>query len=276
MNHADYYRIEKAIHFIEQNAGEQPSLDDIAAHLGLSPFHFQRMFTEWAGISPKRFLQCLTIETAKRLLDESRSVLEASMEAGLSGPFRLHDLFVSVDAVTPGEYKSMGSGLVIKYGFQPTPFGMCIAALTERGLCSLAFADEADAVRETEDLKNRWQNARLIRDDGAVGETVQSIFNPEKDSSIRLFMKGTNFQLKVWTAVLRLPYGVFTTYGDLAGMIGAPSASRAVGTALGQNRLGYVIPCHRVLRETGAVTGYRWGSARKKAMIALEACAKDR
>ncbi|MCD8490694.1 MAG: AraC family transcriptional regulator [Geovibrio sp.] len=180
MNHADYYRIEKAIRFIEQNAGEQPSLDDIAAHLGLSPFHFQRMFTDWAGISPKRFLQCLTIEAAKRLLDESRSVLEASMEAGLSGPSRLHDLFVSVDAVTPGEYKSMGSGLVIKYGFQPTPFGMCMAALTERGLCSLAFADEADAGRETEDLKNRWQNAKLIRDDGTVGETVRRIFKPEK------------------------------------------------------------------------------------------------
>ncbi len=276
MNHADYYRIEKAIRFIEQNAGEQPSLDDIAAHLGLSPFHFQRMFTDWAGISPKRFLQCLTIEAAKRLLDESRSVLEVSMEAGLSGPSRMHDLFVSVDAVTPGEYKSMGSGLVIKYGFQPTPFGMCMAALTERGLCSLAFADENDAGREAEDLKNRWQNAKLIRDDGAVGETVQSIFNPEKGSSIRLFIKGTNFQIKVWTAVLRLPYGVFTTYGDLAGMIGSPAASRAVGTALGQNRIGYLIPCHRVLRETGAVTGYRWGSARKKAMIAMEACTKDR
>lgn len=276
MNSADYYRIEKAIHFIEQNAGEQPSLDDIAAHLGLSPFHFQRMFTDWAGISPKRFLQCLTIEAAKRLLDESRSVLEASIEAGLSGPSRLHDLFVSVDAVTPGEYKSMGSGLVIRYGFQPTPFGMCMAALTERGLCALSFHDESSAEAETEDLKIRWQNARLIRNDGAVEETVRRIFKPEKGEEIRVFMKGTNFQIKVWTAVLRLPYGVFTSYGDLAGTIGSPAASRAVGTALGQNRIGYIIPCHRVLRETGAVTGYRWGSARKKAMIAMEACVKDR
>ena len=272
MSYADYYRIEKAIRFIEANSYEQPSLEAVAAHLSLSPFHFQRMFTEWAGISPKRFLQCLTIESAKRLLDESRSVLETSIETGLSGPSRLHDLFVSVDAVTPGEYKNMGEGLVIRYGFQPTPFGMSLIGVTERGICAFSFPDDENSAIET--LRSDWQNAKLVRDDNAAEETVSRIFKPEKGSRLKILMKGTNFQIKVWTAVLRLPYGVFSSYGRVAEMIGQPSASRAVGTALGQNRIGYLIPCHRVLRETGAVTGYRWGSARKRAMIAFEACTK--
>jgi AraC family transcriptional regulator of adaptative response/methylated-DNA-[protein]-cysteine methyltransferase len=177
-----------------------------------------------------------------------------------------------VDAVTPGEYKNMGEGLVIRYGFQPTPFGMSLIGVTERGICAFSFPDDENSAIET--LRSDWQNAKLVRDDNAAEETVSRIFKPEKGSRLKILMKGTNFQIKVWTAVLRLPFGVFSSYGRVAEMIGQPSASRAVGTALGQNRIGYLIPCHRVLRETGAVTGYRWGSARKRAMIAFEACTK--
>ena len=260
----NYERIEKAIRYIEAHTESQPTLDEVAAHLNLSQYHFQRLFTDWAGISPKRFMQCLTIQAAKKLLDESRPILDAAFDVGLSSPSRLHDLFVSIDAVTPGEYKSMGAGLNITYGFQPTPFGTCLTALTERGVCGLSFADDA-----LEQLKSEWVNANLVRNDNAVQGTVQKIFSNDTDG-IKIFMKGTNFQIKVWTAVLNLPVGVFASYSDIARMINMPKASRAVGTALGRNNIGYLIPCHRVLRETGAVTGYRWGVERKKAMIAYE------
>jgi AraC family transcriptional regulator of adaptative response/methylated-DNA-[protein]-cysteine methyltransferase len=263
----DYQRIERAIKYIEANAQNQPTLDDIAAHLNLSPFHFQRLFTDWAGISPKRFMQCLTIQAAKKLLDESRPVLDAALDVGLSSPSRLHDLFVGVDAVTPGEYKSLGAGLSVTYGFQPTPFGICLTALTERGVCGLSFVE--DTAEALDQLKSDWANAKFLRDDNTVKDIVEKIFANDTDG-IKIFMKGTNFQVKVWTAVLNLPAGVFASYGDIARLINMPNASRAVGTALGQNRIGYLIPCHRVLRETGAVTGYRWGAERKKAMLAYE------
>ncbi|WP_303850222.1 bifunctional transcriptional activator/DNA repair enzyme AdaA [Seleniivibrio woodruffii] len=269
----NYERIERAIKYIEANAENQPALDDIAAHIGLSPYHFQKLFTDWAGISPKRFMQCLTIQAAKKLLDESRPVLDAALDVGLSSPSRLHDLFVGVDAVTPGEYKSMGAGLEITYGFQPTPFGDCLTALTERGVCGLYFLHDTDETGETERLRAHWQNAKLTRNDSAVKEVTEKIFSNET-SGIKIFMKGTNFQIKVWTAVLNLPAGVFASYGDVACMINMPKASRAVGTALGQNGIGYLIPCHRVLRETGAVTGYRWGTERKKAMMIFESAIK--
>ncbi len=263
----NYERIERAIRYIEANAEHQPMLDDIAAHIGLSPYHFQRLFTDWAGISPKRFMQCLTIQAAKKLLDESRPVLEAAFDVGLSSPSRLHDLFVSVDAVTPGEYKSLGTGLEITYGFQPTPFGDCLIATTERGVCGLSFVDDKE--KSLEQLKSEWANAKFIRDDSSVKHVAGMIFS-NKNEGMKIFMKGTNFQIKVWTAVLRLPAGVFASYGDIARLINMPKASRAVGTALGQNSIGYLIPCHRVLRETGAVTGYRWGAERKKAMMVYE------
>lgn len=263
----NYSRIERAIRYIEANAQTQPTLDEIAAHLNLSPYHFQRLFTDWAGISPKRFMQCLTIQAAKKLLDESRPVLDAALDVGLSSPSRLHDLFVGVDAVTPGEYKSMGAGLTITCGFQPTPFGTCLLSMTERGICDLSFVDDAETALGQ--LRSDWANATFIRNDSAVKPVVEKIFSNDTNG-IKIFMKGTNFQIKVWTAVLNLPAGVFASYGSIARMINMPKASRAVGTALGQNSIGYLIPCHRVLRETGAVTGYRWGAERKKAMMVYE------
>ena len=270
----DYERIERAIRYIEAHAQNQPTLDEVAAHIDLSPYHFQRLFTDWAGISPKRFMQCLTIQAAKKLLDESRPVLDAAFDVGLSSPSRLHDLFVSVDAVTPGEYKSMGGGLTIRYGFQPTPFGTCLTAITERGICGLSFIHNTNETEEFEILRSNWQNAEFVHDDSAVKEVTEKIFSNDK-SDIKIFMKGTNFQIKVWTAVLNLPVGVFASYSDIARMISMPKASRAVGSALGRNSIGYLIPCHRVLRETGAVTGYRWGTERKKAMMAYESASSE-
>lgn len=266
----DYERIEKAIRYIEAHKERQPSLDDIARHLCLSPFHFQRLFTGWAGISPKKFLQCLTLEHAKQMLTDSRSVLETSLEAGLSGPSRLHDLFITAEGVTPGEYGSMGRGLSIRYGSVETPFGTGFMGITHRGICWLSFLSRSSEEDEFSRLKAHWQNAEFIHDDSLAAKTAKQIFSPEKGDRLKIFMKGTNFQMKVWNAILNLPEGMLISYSDVAHLIGNPSASRAVGSALGRNTIGYLIPCHRVLRETGAVTGYRWGTERKKAMIAYE------
>ncbi len=276
MNYGDYSRIEKAIKFIQEHAEDQPDLDKVAGHLNLSPFHFQRLFKDWSGISPKRFLQYLTVEKAKKLLTESRSVLDTAFETGLSGPSRLHDLFVSVEAVTPGEYKSMGESLRIRYSFQQTPFGECLIALTDRGVCGLSFTGDSSGEIELSILKDRWKNAVFSEDPAEGRDTAEKIFagnSGKKD--IRILMKGTNFQIKVWTAVLNIPGGYFASYGRIAKEIGCPGASRAVGTALGQNSIGYLIPCHRVFRETGVISGYRWGADRKRAMIVYEASARD-
>ena len=267
---SDYERVEQAINFIEQNFRSQPTLSEAAKSVGLSEYHFQRLFKRWVGISPKRFLQFLTVDHARDLLRNGRSVLATSYDAGLSGPGRLHDLFVSVDAVTPGEYKQQGEGLVISYGFHDTPFGDCFIAATERGVTNLEFGERRDCV---ERLREHWSAASLRENSEFTGSFVERIFGQDEDnqSTITLYLRGTNFQLKVWQALLEIPSGHLTFYQQIAREIGKPNAERAVGNAVGSNPVAFVIPCHRVIRKSGEFGSYRWGAARKKAMLGWEA-----
>jgi AraC family transcriptional regulator of adaptative response/methylated-DNA-[protein]-cysteine methyltransferase len=273
LSRAPYPIIEQALLFLGANARAHPSLAEVAASVGMSEFHFQRLFTRWAGVSPKRFLQFQTLEHAKRLLREQRSLLDVTYEAGLSSPGRLHDLFVSVDAVTPGEFKRGGLGLTIDYGMHDTPFGDCLIAVTDRGVCALGFLGaESDAV---DDLRDRWPNATLRESPAATEPYAAAIFGDEDARAgappLRLHVRGTNFQLKVWEALLRIPAGRVSTYEEIAEAIGSPTATRAVGAAVGANPVAYLIPCHRVIRKTGAFGEYRWGAARKRAMLGWEA-----
>ncbi|PYV14744.1 MAG: 6-O-methylguanine DNA methyltransferase [Acidobacteria bacterium] len=275
----DYARIEQAILFLESKHNEQPSLEAAAQSVGLSDHHFQRLFRRWAGISPKRFVQFLTLDHAKRLLRESRSVLDATFEAGLSSPGRLHDLFVHCEAVTPGEFQRQGAGLTISYGFFPTPFGECLLATTERGICSLLFVTAGGRRATLADLASRWPGARLAENSPALAAIARKIFDPAVNGTPRpltLLLKGTNFQIKVWEALLRVPLGAVTSYGDLARRIGQPAASRAVGAAVGSNPIAYLIPCHRVIRGLGMFGNYGGGVTRKKAMLAWEAAEAER
>lgn len=265
----DYARIEQAIRYIEANARRQPDLSELAAQVGLSEYHFQRLFTRWAGISPKRFLQFLTREHAKRLLAHSGNLLEATYAAGLSSPGRLYDLFVQTEAVTPGEYKSQGAGMEIFYGFHPSPFGECLLALTGRGICRLAFV-ETDRAPALESLRKEWPKATLSEDPARTEAFVEQIFQQSPAAHIPVHLRGTNFQIKVWEALLRLPSGEATSYQALAEGIGDPDAARAVGTAVAHNPLAYLIPCHRVLQKSGHFGNYRYGSARKKAILGWE------
>jgi AraC family transcriptional regulator of adaptative response/methylated-DNA-[protein]-cysteine methyltransferase len=279
----DYARVEKAIRFLDDHATEQPSLGTVAEAAGLSPYHFQRVFTRWAGLSPKRFLQVLTLNRAKSVLaDERGSVLDAALEAGLSGPSRLHDLFVTVDAVTPGEWKRQGEGVRIAYGFHATPFGTALVAATARGLCGLSFLEgEAGPLSAEsheaalEDLARRWPQGELVEDAAATVPYVTRIFaapgSPEAEAPLPILLKGTPFQIQVWKALLRVNRGDCATYGDIAKDIGRPKAVRAVGTALGENPIAFLIPCHRIIRGTGAVGDYRWGVPRKRAILVWEA-----
>jgi AraC family transcriptional regulator of adaptative response/methylated-DNA-[protein]-cysteine methyltransferase len=273
---ADYRRVEQAIRFLDDNARRQPDLTEVAAHVGLSEYHFQRLFTHWAGISPKRFLQFLTKENAKTLLSRT-SVLSAAYEAGLSGPGRLHDLLVQCEAVTPGEYRAKGAGVDIAYGFHPTPFGECLLALTGRGICFLAFVD---GTRQSalEQLKLDWANANLREDPSRTRLVVEQIFASRPGASvtlresrgIALHLHGTNFQIKVWEALLRLPPGAVTSYEALAEQVCSVKAARAVGNALARNPVAYLIPCHRVLQKAGGFGNYRYGPARKQAILGWE------
>jgi AraC family transcriptional regulator of adaptative response/methylated-DNA-[protein]-cysteine methyltransferase len=268
----DYQRIEKAIRYLEDHVHDQPGLEEVAKRVHLSPYHFQRLFTRWAGVSPKRFLQFLTLEHAKQLLKDG-SQLDTAFRAGLSSPSRLHDLFVSVDAVTPGQYKAMGAGLEIAHGVHPSPFGECLLAVTQRGLCGLCFVDEADLEAMLQDLRRRWPRARFLEDSLRTAAMTRRIFGSpaeQKRTPIPLLLKGTNFQIKVWEALLRIPPGSVTSYHRLAGSIGAPAASRAVGSAVGANPIAYLIPCHRVILSTGAFGDYRYGTIRKKAILGWE------
>ncbi|MEM7532394.1 MAG: methylated-DNA--[protein]-cysteine S-methyltransferase [Chloroflexota bacterium] len=289
----DYQRIATAIRYIEMNHQAQPSLEDIAEHLHLSPAHVQRLFRRWAGISPKRFLQYLTVEHAKQLLSENHSVLDATYEAGLSSPGRLHDLFVNVEAVTPGEYKSGGAGIDIAYGFHDTPFGECLLATTARGICGLLFTakgidDETPELAQTETLQvlqKQWSAAILMQDESVTQPLIDQIFLLDQkidhettnisSENIRLLLKGTNFQLQVWRALLDIPLGSVCAYGDIATHIGKPKASRAVGSAVGANAIAYLIPCHRVIRKSGMIKDYRWGSTRKKALLGWEQALRE-
>ncbi len=270
---SDYERIAAAIHFIERNVPNQPTLAEIASELGMSPFHFQRLFQRWAGVSPKRFLQFLTVEYAKQLLKQSKSVLDTTYELGLSGPARLHDHFVSLEAVTPGEYKKRGAGLQIRYGVHPSPFGSILLAVTERGVCWLSFPSDDSVQVELDSLQRFWQGAEFFADKEGTGAVSERIFNREenRDAPPTVLVKGTNFQINVWKALLRIPPGLLCSYHQIALAIGAPSASRAVGSAIAVNSVGYLIPCHRVVRKVGAVGDYRWGNIRKRALIAWEA-----
>ncbi len=267
----DYVLIEQAIEYVESNARRQPELDEIAAAVGLSEYHFQRVFTRWAGISPKRFLQFLTKENAKQLLDRSENLLDTTYQVGLSSLGRLHDLFVTAEAVTPGQYKSQGSGLTIRYGLHPTPFGECLIGLTERGICHLSFVQdtEGDAI---DNLVSEWQHAAMIEDYDATAPLVEPIFDISRtsDQPLQVHLRGTNFQIKVWEALLRIPVGHVSTYGQIASQIGQPAASRAVGSAVGHNPIEVLIPCHRVIRSLGEFGNYRYGATRKKALLAHE------
>jgi AraC family transcriptional regulator of adaptative response/methylated-DNA-[protein]-cysteine methyltransferase len=267
----DYLRIEQAIRYLETNARRQPELAEIAGAVGLSEFHFQRLFSRWAGISPKRFLQFVTKENAKALLDRSENLLETTFQVGLSSLGRLHDLFVTAEAVTPGEYKTRGAGLTIRYGLHPTPFGRCLVGLTDRGICHLGFVESSEG-GALDELQDAWRSADLIEDQQATAQLVQPIFDLSRraDLPLRLHLRGTNFQLKVWEALLRIEPGSLTTYGHIAAMLGRPGAMRAVGNAVGQNPVPVLVPCHRVIRSLGGFGEYRYGSARKKAMLAWE------
>lgn len=270
---ADYARIEKAIRYLDANRAAQPELADVAKHVGLSPAHFQRMFTRWAGISPKRFLQHRTAQVVKRLLRENRSVLDASYEAGLSGSSRLHDLIVNAEAVSPGEYQKAGDGLVVKYGFHPSPFGECLIAITPRGICHLAFVHPVSRQEALARLKHDWPRAELSADQSATRVAIAAAFpvgGHKRLPALSLHIKGTNFQLKVWEALLKIPDGAVTTYGDIAAALDAPNASRAVGSAVGSNPVSWLIPCHRVIRASGELGGYAWGIERKKVMLLKE------
>lgn len=273
-----YGRIARAIHFLHEHREESPTLAEAAGAVDLSPHHFQRLFSRWAGVSPKRFLQYLTLEDARRLLRSGRSVLDATYELNLSGPSRLHDLFVTVDAMTPGEHKQGGAGLVIDVAEVPSPFGHCLLGVTERGVCWLSFSDRPGDADGLQQLRATWPNAEL-RSEGVtrrVGDVAETIFGdrvlaPGDTPSIAVLVHGTNFQLKVWEALLRIPAGQVVSYGDVARAMGrTPKASRAVGSAVGANPVSFLIPCHRVLRSVGAVSGYRWGADRKRTMLAWE------
>lgn len=271
--HANYQRVASAIRYLSDKQLTQPSLAELAAHVGVSEFHLQRIFTEWAGVSPKQFLQFLTKENAKRLL-RSSSVMDSALACGLSGSGRLHDLMIKAERVTPGEYRSMGAGLQIHYGSCPSPYGLCFIAANHRGICKIAFFDE----QETEtnllaELQAEWAAAELIRDDQRAASLYASAFAAKSDSTekpITLLLKGTEFQMKVWEALLTIPSGEVCSYQQLAESMGSPSSTRAVASAIARNNIAYLIPCHRVIRGTGEFSQYRWGAERKQAMLLQE------
>ena len=269
----DYLRIEHAITFLQSNHTRQPDLKDVAQSIHLSEYHFQRLFSRWAAISPKRFLQYLTVEHAKQVLKESRSLLDATFETGLSSPGRLHDLFITVEAMTPGEFKNEGAGLTIQYGFHPTMFGECLLAVTQRGICGLSFVPTGKKTQVLAELRDRWSGAKFSEEPRSTQPYVDRLFSRTRRSSqkpLPLLLKGTNFQIKVWEALMRIPEGSVLSYEDVARAIGNPKASRAVGTAVGDNPIAYIIPCHRVIQQAGVIGNYHWGSARKKALLGWE------
>ena len=266
-----YSRVEQAIRFVQAHQRRQPGLEEIAASVHLTPYHFQRLFQRWAGLTPKRFLQFLTKEDAKRRLRASASVLETALAAGLSGPGRLHELLVDCEAVTPGEVRRGGAGVEIRFGFHPSLFGECLLATTPRGICALRFVGSDGRLAALDGVRQEWPQARWTRDQRATAAPAAALgASGTPAHGLRLHLRGTNFQLKVWEALLALPPGAVTTYGEIARALGKPGASRAVGGAVAENPIALLIPCHRVLRNSGAPGGYRWGSARKQAILALE------
>ena len=287
----DYERVAQAIRYISENRRQQPGLEELASYMHISPFHLQRLFTRWVGISPKRFLQFLTKEHAKAILAGSGDVLTAEYESGLSGPGRLHDLIVASEALTPGEYKLRGAGLTIYYGIQPSPFGESLLAFTGRGVAHLAFVEPGEEAAALADLRKRWPRASLVEEREGARERMRQVFqaysqqvgsNPAKPSGsqltenpLRLQLQGTNFQMQVWQALLRVPPGSLVTYADLAVYIGLPQAARAVGGAVSANPLPVLIPCHRVIRKEGMIGDYRYGTVRKQAILGWEFAVRE-
>jgi AraC family transcriptional regulator, regulatory protein of adaptative response / methylated-DNA-[protein]-cysteine methyltransferase len=271
---ADYERVRRIIAYLSERWREQPSLEDIAAHVGLSTTHVHHLFRRWCGLTPKAFLQAITLDNAKALLASSASVLDATYELGLSGPGRLHDLFVTHEAMTPGDYKAGGAGLVMRFGFHPSPFGEAVVVATGRGLAGLGFVDEGDRESALADMKRRWPRAEYREDAAATAALARRVFNLDQwqpDQPLRVVLIGTDFEVRVWQTLLRIPLGRATTYSDIASRIGKPSACRAVGAAVGKNPISFVVPCHRVLGKSGELTGYHWGITRKRAMLGWEA-----
>lgn len=272
----DYDRVADAISYISEHFRDQPSLEEVASHVNMSMYHFQRLFTQWAGVSPKKLLEFVSLDYAKQLLRDRRSIMETSYSTGMSGSSRLHDLFVSIDGMTPGQFKSGGAGLQITYDLRDTRFGVALVAATTVGICRLSFVDGETGSAAAEMLRTQFPGAELKRGGSPMHDVALRIFSDKWHDldRVRLHLKATPFQLQVWQALLRIPFGTATTYGDVAEEIGRPRAARAVAGAIAANPVAFLIPCHRVLRATGALGGYRWGETRKSAIIGWEAAAR--
>nr|WP_321981055.1 bifunctional helix-turn-helix domain-containing protein/methylated-DNA--[protein]-cysteine S-methyltransferase [uncultured Cohaesibacter sp.] len=270
----DYDTIRRSIEYLTDHWREQPSLERLSDHIGLSPHHLQRLFTRWTGgLSPKGFIQAVTLDNAKKILDQSASVMEASFEVGLSGSSRLHDLFVTHEAITPGAYKAKGEGLTILFGFHPSPFGKALVMVTDHGLAGLAFADKGDEQAALSDMYSRWPRANYLQDDEATRPFATHIFNPhawQQEQPLRITLIGTDFEVRVWEMLLKIPLGNMTTYSTIARHMGKPKAARAVGSAVGRNPISFVVPCHRVVGKGGSICGYHWGLTRKRAILGWE------
>ena len=271
---ADYDVVRRAIAHIHKNWRAQPEIEEIAEAAGVTPSDLHHLFRRWAGLTPKAFLQALTLDSARSLLRDSASVLDASYEVGLSGPGRLHDLFVTHEAMSPGEWKAGGEGTIVSYGFHPCQFGTALVMATPRGLSGLAFADPGKEKAALADMRRRWPKAKYTEDSAQTAQLAARIFDKRKwraDRPLRVVLIGTDFEVRVWETLMRIPLGRATTYSDIAGSIGAPKAARAVGAAVGKNPISFVVPCHRVLGKSGDLTGYHWGVTRKRAMLGWEA-----
>jgi AraC family transcriptional regulator of adaptative response/methylated-DNA-[protein]-cysteine methyltransferase len=270
----DYELVKHTLAFISENWRDQPSLDTLADQAGLSATHLQRLFTRWAGLSPKAFLQAVTLDHAREILRDSASILDASYELGLSGPGRLHDLFVTHEGMSPGTYKVRGRGLNIQYGFHDCPFGRALILITSEGLAGLAFADEGKEKSALADMTSRWPEATYTENPAATASYAKRIFESERwksDQPLRIVFIGSDFEIRVWETILRIPFGKASTYSDIASHIGKPKAARAVGSAVGKNPISFVVPCHRVLEKSGGLGGYHWGLTRKRAILGWEA-----
>jgi AraC family transcriptional regulator, regulatory protein of adaptative response / methylated-DNA-[protein]-cysteine methyltransferase len=270
----DYDRVRAALAYMTERWRDQPSLDEIAARVGVSPSHFHHIFRRWAGITPKAFLQAITLDHARTLLRDSASVLDTAYEVGLSGPSRLHDLFVTHEAMSPGEWKTGGAGLEMAVGYHPSPFGEAIVVATERGLAGIGFVDDGDRAAALADMRSRWPGARFVEKPELTAALARRAFEPASwrpDEPLRVVLIGTDFEVRVWETLLRIPLGRATTYSDIAQRLGKPKAARAVGAAVGRNPVSFVVPCHRVLGRSGALTGYHWGLTRKQAILGWEA-----
>ncbi len=270
----DYHKVQAVLAHLYDNWRDQPSLEELAQPVGLSPEQLQRLFTRWAGLTPKAFLQALTLDHARAMLKDSATILETSLEVGMSGPGRLHDLFVTHEGMSPGAYKSKGAGLTIYYGFHPSPFGLAVVLVTAHGLCGMGFCEEGGQIMALNDLQRRWPNAQYTEDSAQTAPYAARIFAPDKwrdDQPLRITFIGSDFEIRVWESLLKIPMGCAVSYGDLAASIQKPKAARAVGAAVGRNPISFVVPCHRVIGKSGDITGYHWGLTRKRAILGWEA-----